>query len=55
MVDTADTILDLIKQKEWICSTIQNNYERNFKSERIDVEIEKMISDIKLSCEELAM
>lgn len=55
MVDTADTILDLIKQKKWICSTIQNNYERNFKSERIDVEIEKMISDIKLSCEELTM
>lgn len=53
MLDTANTIQALRKQKEWIDKVIQNDYERDDKIKRIDVEIEKMLSDLKLTIDEI--
>lgn len=55
MVDTADTMLALTKQKEWMISTFPNGRERDEKEKRIDSEIHTMLSDIKLTIEEMTM
>ena len=55
MVDTADTILDLTKQKEWTLSTLRKGSKRDNKEREIDEEIESLLSDVKLTIEELDM
>ncbi len=55
MVDTADTILALIRQKEWIASTFDKGSLRDEKERRIDSEISMMLSDIKITIDELTM
>lgn len=55
MVDTADTMLALTKQKEWIVSTFSKGSERDEKEKRIDTEINTMLSDVKLTIAEMTM
>lgn len=55
MVDTADTMLALSKQKDWITSTLPKDNIRNEKEKRIDSEINTLLSDIKLTIKELTM
>lgn len=55
MVDTADTMLALTKQKEWVISKFPRGSERDEKEKKIDSEINTMLSDIKLTIEELTM
>lgn len=55
MVDTADTMLALTKQKEWVISTFPKGSERDKREKKIDSEINTMLSDIKLTIEELTM
>ena len=55
MVDTADTMLALTKQKEWVVSTFDKGKIRDEKEKKIDSEIEMMLSDIKLTIDELKM
>ena len=52
MVDTAETILALVKQKEWLDSTFP---EDSLRKKKIDSEIKTMLSDIKLTIDELTM
>lgn len=54
-VDTAETMLALTKQKEWIVSTFSHGNKRDEKEKKIDTEIEKLLADVKLSIEELTM
>lgn len=53
MVDTADTLLALIKQKDWVDNTFENRKERADKKNLIDSEINALMSDLKLSISEL--
>lgn len=55
MIDTADTMLALTKQKEWINSTFPEGSEKSKKKEKIDSEIDKLLSDIMLTIDELTM
>ena len=55
MVDTSDTMLALIKQKEWVVATFARGSTRDEKEKKIDSEINTMLSDIKLTIEELTM
>lgn len=55
MVDTADTMLALTKQKEWVISTFPKGSERDEKTKKIDSQINTMLSDIKLTIKELTM
>lgn len=55
MVDTSDTMLALTKQKEWVVSTFAKGSIRDEKEKKIDSEINTMLSDIKLTIEELTM
>lgn len=55
MVDTADTMLALTKQKEWVISTFPKGRARDEKEKRLDSEISTMLSDIKITIEELTM
>ena len=55
MVDTADTMLTLIKQKEWLISTFPEGNSRDEKKIKINSEIKTLLSDIKLTIDELTM
>ncbi len=55
MVDTADTMLALTKQKEWIYSTFDKGQLRDEKEKRIDLEFERMLSEIMITIDELTM
>lgn len=55
IIDTADTILALTKQKEWIVSTFPNGSIRNEKEKKIDSEIKQFLDDIKLTIQEITM
>ncbi len=55
MVDTADTMLALTNQKEWVASTFEKGSARNKRMKKIDSEIERLHSDIKLTIDELTM
>lgn len=55
MIDTADTILALQKQKEWIIKTFKSGSKCYNKEKQIDTEITKLLSDIKLTIEEIKM
>lgn len=55
MIDTSDTMLALIKQKEWILSTYDKGKDRDDKERKIDSEINSLLSDIKISIDELSM
>ena len=55
MVDIADTMLALTKQKEWIVSTFDKGSLRDEKEKKIDSEIGKMLTDIRLTIDELTM
>lgn len=54
-VDTADTMLALIKKKEWILSTFSNGSESDKKMKEIDFTMERLLSDVNLTIEELTM
>ena len=54
-VDIADTMLALVKQKEWVLSTFAKGSERNKKEKMIKLEIERLLSDVNLTIEELTM
>lgn len=55
MLDTADTMLALTKQKEWASSTLAKGKERDNKNKEIDEELAQLLEDIELSIEELSM
>jgi len=54
-IDIADTMLALVKQKEWIQSTFMKGIELDKREKRIDMEIEQLLSDVNLTIEELTM
>lgn len=54
-VDTAETILALIKQKEWMQKTYKAGGERDEKERSIDNDIEKMKKDVNLTIKELGL
>ncbi|MDE6214470.1 MAG: TerB family tellurite resistance protein [Lachnospiraceae bacterium] len=54
-VDAADTMLVLTKKKEWVLSTFSNGGERDKKLKEIDIAMERLLSDINLTIEELTM
>ena len=55
LIDIADTILALTKQKEWVVSTYSRGSLRDKKEKDIDSEIEQLLGDVKLTIEELKM
>lgn len=55
LVDTADTMLALTKQREWIASTFSKGGIREKKEKDVDSEIKQLLDDIKLTIEELTM
>ena len=55
MIDTADTMLALAKQKEWIIKTFKSESERENKEKQVDTEMIKLLSDIKLTIEEITL
>lgn len=55
LVDTADTILALEKQKEWIISTFPEGSTRNKRKRNVDKTIKQLLDDVKLTIEEAAM
>lgn len=55
MINTADTMLALTKQKEWLMSTYEKGSIRDKKEKKIDFEIATMLSDIKTTIEELTI
>lgn len=54
-VDTADTMLALSKQKEWILSVLPKGPERDKKEKQTDEQIKEMLEDVKLTISELTM
>lgn len=54
-IDTADTILALTEQKEWIVSTFSKSAMRDKREKEVDTEIEYLLNDVKLTIEELTM
>lgn len=54
-VDIADTMLALVKQREWVLSTFIKGRERDKKEKRIESEMEQLLSDVNLTIEELTM
>lgn len=55
MIDTAETMLDLTKQKEWTVNTFQKGSERDSREKKIDSAIKKLLSDIKITIDEITM
>ena len=55
LVDTADTMLALTKQKEWITSTFPKGSIRDKKEKEVDSEIKQLLEDVKLTIQELTM
>lgn len=54
-IDVADTMLALVKQKEWMLSTVAKEDERDKREKKIDSEIERLLADVNLTIEELTM
>lgn len=54
-VDTADTILALSKQKEWIATTYGKGNVRDKKEKEVDAQINEMLEDVKLTIKEITM
>ena len=54
MIDTADTMLALEGQKEWIIKTFSSSV-RDKREKTIDVAVEKLFNDMKISIDELTM
>lgn len=54
-VDTADTMLALSKQKEWLLSVFPKGLERDKKEKQMDEQIKEMLEDVKLTISELTM
>ena len=54
MIDTADTILSLEGQKEWLLKTFSSS-ERDKREKTIDVAINKLFEDMKITINELTM
>ena len=55
MIDTADTILALTKEKDWVASKYPAGKEKDTKDKELDKEIDKCFKNIKLSIEEIRM
>ena len=55
MIDTAETLLALTKQKDWLLRTYGRGAFRDKKEKKIDDDMEKLHSDILLSIKEYAM
>lgn len=54
-IDIADTMLALVKQREWVLSTFTKGRERDKKEKKIESEMEQLLSDVNLTIEELTM
>ena len=54
-VDTADTILALSKQKEWIATTYVKGTVRDKKEREVDAQINEMLEYVKLTIKEITM
>lgn len=54
-VDTADTILALSKQKEWIAATYGKGAIRDKKEKEVNAQINEILEDVKLTIEEITM
>ena len=55
LVDTADTMLALSKQREWIASTFSKGSLRDKKEKEVDFEMKQLLDDVKLTIQELTM
>lgn len=55
LVDTADTMLALTKQKEWIALTFPKGSIRDKREKDVDVEVMQLLDDVKLTIEEITM
>ncbi len=54
-IDTADAMIALTKQKEWIASIFSKGSIRDKKEKEVDSEIKQLLNDVKLTIQELAM
>lgn len=54
-VDTADTILALSKQKEWIAATYGKDAIRDKKEKEVNAQINEMLEYVKLTIKEITM
>lgn len=55
MVDTAETMLALTRQKEWMLANLEEGPERNKMKKRIESAMKDMIADINITIEEEAL
>ncbi len=55
MMDTADTMRELSKQKEWIISTFPRGSERDQREKEVDLAIASLLSDVKCTIDELSI
>ena len=55
MVDVADTMLALSKQRDWLIATYSEGNARDKKEKEIEAEIESLVSDVKVTIEEQTM
>lgn len=54
-LDTADTMLALTKQKEWLLSTFEKDSTRDKREKDVDDKIMQLLKDVKLTIKELTM
>ena len=52
MKDTADTMLALLRQKEWASKTFADSFE---KEKQLDMDIKELLTDIKLTISEIGL
>ena len=55
LIDIADTMLALEKQREWLLSTYSKGKKRNEKEKKIDKATNELLSDVKITIKELSM
>ena len=55
LIDTADTMLALSKQKGWIVSAFPKGSARDKRKKAVNEEITRLMDDVKLTVEELTM
>ncbi len=53
MIDTCETVVALTNKKKWIVDYFMEGYERDEWERRLDIEINKMYSNIELTIQEL--
>lgn len=55
LIDTADTMLALTKQREWVTRTFTDDIIKVQKEKGLDIKIKQLLDDVKLTIQELTM